>query len=143
MTQVSYKPHQKQELSLDQAVNLRNSGSREFCGIHFGIHFWVKYNHPNSAQFAPFSGLPSGKESIEQECEPHKFHVIHFCSSSITRILCNSHQFCAFSELSQESNLANCSSPDLHNCIHLIVGTTEVRDKVNRSKSVSVAIDKK
>ena len=137
--QISYKPQQKGELSLDQAVNLRNSGSHKF----HAIHFWVKYNHANFAQFAPFSCLPSGKESIEQEREPCKFHVIHFCSSSITRILCNSHQFCTFSELSQESNLGNYSSPDLHNCIHLIVGTMEVRDKANRSKSVRVAIDKK
>ena len=77
----------KEELSLDQAVNLRNSESREFHVIRFGSSITMRILH----NLHHFPCLPSGKECIEQGHESRKFHVIHFGSSSITRILRSSH----------------------------------------------------
>ena len=77
----------KEGLSLDQAVNQRNSESREFCVIRFGSSITTRIPH-NSHHFPC---LLLGKECIEQGCESHEFRVIHFGFGSITRILRSSH----------------------------------------------------
>ena len=77
----------KEDLSLDQAVNLRNSESCEFCIIHFGSSITTQIPH----NLHRFPCLPLGKECIEPGCESCKFHVIHLGSSSVTRILHSSH----------------------------------------------------
>ena len=64
----------KEELSLDQAVNLRNSESREFRVIRFGSSITTRVPH-NSHHFPAF---PSGEDCIEQEHESREFRVIHF-----------------------------------------------------------------
>ena len=65
----------KEELSLDQAVNLGNRESRKFCVIHFG-------------------------------------------SSIITRILCNSHHFSYFLRIQLRFEIRNWDSLNLRNCIN-------------------------
>ena len=67
----------KEELSLDQAVNIGNRESCEFHVIHFGSSITMRIPH-NSHHF---SCLPSGKECIEQEHESRKFRVIHLASA--------------------------------------------------------------
>ena len=68
---------QKEELSLDQAVNLRN---RKFRIIHFGSSIITRILY----DLHHFSYFPQDKECIEQEHKSHKFRVIRFESSIIT-----------------------------------------------------------
>ena len=83
---------QKEELSLDQAVNLGNRESCKFRVIRFGSSIITQI--PRNLHH--FSYFLQGKECIEQERESRKFHVIHFGSSLITQILRNSHHFFCF-----------------------------------------------
>ena len=92
VTQNSCNPHPKEELSLDQAVDLGYCESREFRIIRFGSSIIMRIPH-NSHHF---SCILQGKEYIEQERKSRKFRVINFCSSLITRILRNPHQFLCF-----------------------------------------------
>ena len=130
---------QKEELSLDQAVNLGNRESREFRVIRFGSSIIMQI--PRNSHH--FSYLLQDKECIEQERESRKFRIIHFGSSLIMRILRNSHQFLCFLWTQLRIETRELKFARFAYCIYLTVCTTEVRDKVIRSKSVSVAIDRK
>ena len=70
----------KEELSLDQAVNLGNHESCKFRVIHFGSSIITRI--PCDSHH--FSYFPQGKECIEQEHKSCKFHVIRFGSGIIT-----------------------------------------------------------
>ena len=67
----------KEELSLDEAVNQRNSESREFCVIRFGSSITTQILH-NSHHFPAFL---LGEDCIEQGRESCEFRVIHIGSS--------------------------------------------------------------
>ena len=63
----------KEELSLDQAVNQRNSESREFQVIRFGSSITMQIPH----NLHHFPAFPSGEDCIEQGCESHEFQISH------------------------------------------------------------------
>ena len=98
----------KEELSLDQAVNQRNSESREFRIIRFGSSITTRIPH-NSHHFPC---LLLGKECIEQGRESREFRVIHFGSGSITRILRSSHLIACFLYTQLRTEIREVNSPD-------------------------------
>ena len=136
--QISCNPHQKRNFSgpgsepKEQRITRipRNS-------------FWVKYNHANSAQLHHFSCLLLGKKCIEQGRKSREFRVIHFGSSSITRILRSSHQIVCFLCTQLRTETGEVNLPDLRIRMYLKVCIAETGDKVIRTESVSVAINRK
>ena len=70
----------KEELSLNQAVNLGNRESCEFHVIHFGSSIITQI----PCNLHHFSYFPQGKQCIEQERKSCKFCIICFGSSLIT-----------------------------------------------------------
>ena len=126
----------KEELSLDQAVNQRNSESREFRVIRFRSSITMQIPHH-------FPALPPGEDCIEQGHESCKFHVIHFGSSSITQILFSSQSILCFLYTQLRIEIGEVNLPDLRIRIYLKVCITEVENKLIGSESVSVAINRK
>ena len=82
----------KEELSLDQAVNQRNSESREFHIIPFGSSITTRIPH-NSHHFPAFL---SGEDCIEQGCESREFCVIHLAPAQSCKFCVVRTKFCAF-----------------------------------------------
>ena len=129
----------KEDLSLDQAWNQRNSKSREFHIIRFGSSITTRIPHHSHH----FPCLLLGKECIEQGRKSREFRVIHFCSSSIKRILRSSHSIVCFLCTQLGTETGEVISPDSRIRIYLKVCIAETGDKVIRTESVSVAINRK
>ena len=129
----------KEELSLDQAVNQRNSELREFRVIRFGSSITTRILH----NLHHFSCLLLGKECIEQGRESREFCVIHFGSGSITRILRSLHQIVCFLYTQLRTKIGEVNLPDSRIRIYLKVCIAETGNKVIRPESVSVAINRK
>ena len=129
----------KEDLPLDQAVNKRNNESCEFHVIHFGSSITTRI--PHHSHHFPF--LLLGKECIEQGHESCEFRVVHFGSGSIKRILRSSHSIVCFLCTQLRTETGEVILPDSRIRIYLKVCIAKTGDKVIRTESVSVAINRK
>ena len=129
----------KEDLSLDQAVNQRNSESREFRVIHFGSSITTRIPHHSYH----FPCLLLRNECIEQGRKSLEFCVIHFGSGSIKRILHSLHSIVCFLCTQLRTETGEVILPDSRIRIYLKVCIAETGDKVIRTESVSVAINRK